>query len=84
MSRKKAKARTEPTMGELWVMMATILAFQKANQIDPIDYFREFARNEKRLFRKIEAFRQDPANRDAIIAEHREAAKQIGRGETKQ
>lgn len=82
MSRKKA--RTEATMGELWVMMATILAFQKANDLDPADYFREFLRDEKRLFRRIEAFLRDDENRPAIFAEVEEAAKQIGRGVTKQ
>ena len=81
MSKKKKR---EPTMGELWVMMATVLAFQKAHGMGPFEYFSDFARNEKRLFRKIEAFRRDPANREAIIAEHREAAKQIGLRATKQ
>ena len=78
------KKKREPTMAELWVMMATVLAFQKAHGMEPFEYFRDFARNEKRLFRKIEAFRRDPANREAIIAEHREAAKQIGLRATKQ
>ena len=78
------KVRTEPTMGELWVMMATVLAFQKAHDLDPADYFRAFLRNEKALFRRIEAFRRDPANRTAIFAEHRQAAELIGRGVTKQ
>ena len=79
-----SKKKGEPTMGDLWVMTATVLAFMKANDIAPVDYFREYARNQKRLFRKIEAFRLNPANRDAIVAEHRTAAEQIGRGVTKQ
>ena len=82
MSRKKARA--EPTMGELWVAMAMILAFQKAHEMEPIEYFREAARDWEGLVRKLEAFRRDPANEAAIFAEALTAAKQIGRGETKQ
>jgi hypothetical protein len=80
MSKKKAEA----TMDQLWVMTATVLAFQKANEMASVEYFREFARDKKGLFRKVEAFRRDPANREAIIAERRAAAEQIGRGATKQ
>ena len=81
MSKKK---RVEPTMDELWVLVATVLAFMKANGIAPVDYSREFARNQKGLFRKIEAFRRDPANQVAITREAAEAAEHIGRGETRQ
>ena len=71
-------------MDELWVLVATVLAFMKANEIAPADYFREFARDKKTLFRKIEAFRLDPANRVAITREAAEAAEHIRRGETRQ
>jgi hypothetical protein len=76
--------KRELTMDELWVMIATILAFQKANELDRADYFREFFRDEKQLFRRIDAFQRDPANWDAIIAERSTAAAELGYGMTKQ
>jgi hypothetical protein len=76
--------KRELTMDELWVMTATIMAFQKVNEIDRADFCREFLRDEKRLFRRIEAFGRDPANRDAIFAERSAAAAELGHGMTKQ
>jgi len=81
------RKRTEPTMDQLWVMMATLIAFIEANYDDPWDYYREFEAGAKRqndLFRKIEAFRRDPANFAAILAASPDAAKAMGRGVVKQ
>jgi hypothetical protein len=77
----------KPTMDQLWVMMATLIAFIEANYDDPWDYYREFeagGKRQKRLFRKLEAFRLDPANTAAIVAASPAAAVSLGRGETKQ
>jgi hypothetical protein len=79
-----SKKKDYPTMGDLWVMAATVLAFQKAHKLSTRVYLRQFDKDRRKLFRKIEAFRRDPANRDAIIAEHRAAAEQIGLRATKQ
>jgi hypothetical protein len=81
MSKKKA----EPTMDELWVMAATILAFKKAHKLSDRACLRQFERGKKgTLFERVDAFRRDPANRAAILLECVEAAEAIGRGATKQ
>lgn len=83
--RRKNRKKTQPTptMGEVWVMMATTLAFQKAHNLSDEDYFSAL-KDWKKMFRKLDAFRLDPANKAAIVAEHAEAAKLIGyRGVTK-
>ena len=79
--------KREPTMDELWVMMATLIAFIEANYDDPWDYYREFeasATLKKALFRRLEAFRLDPANTAPIVAAAPIAAQSLGRGATKQ
>jgi hypothetical protein len=78
------KKKREPTMNELWVMTAVALAFMKEHEIAPVDYFRQYFADQRRLFRKLDAFQRDPKNHDAIMAERVEAARVIGRGETKQ
>jgi hypothetical protein len=79
------RKRTEPTMDQLWVMMATLIAFIEANYDDPWAYFHEFDNGDQAaLFRKLEAFRRDPANFAAILAASPDAAKSIGRGVVKQ
>ena len=65
--------KREPTMDELWVMMATLIAFIEAS-----------ATLKKALFRRLEAFRLDPANTAAIVAAAPAAAQSLGRGATKQ
>ena len=77
----------EPTMDQLWVWVATLIAFVEANYDNPWDYYREFEASEKRrkaLFRRLEAFRLDPANAAAIVAAAPAAAQSLGRGATKQ
>ena len=81
------KKRREPTMDQLWVMMATLIAFIEASYDDPWDYYREFEAGEKRkkaLIRELEAFRLDPANAAAIVAASPAAAVSLGRGAIKQ
>jgi hypothetical protein len=79
-----SQAKPTPTMGEVWVMMATLLAFQKAHGLSDEDYFSAAVKDWKKMYRKVDAFRLDPANKAAIVAEHAEAAKMIGyRGVTK-
>ena len=79
-----SKKKVEPTMDELWVLAATILAFKKAHQLSDRAYLHEFLGDQAALFRMLDAFRRDPANRDAILAECVEAAEAIGRGAPRQ
>ena len=79
-----SKMEKEPTMDELWVMVATILAFKKAHKLSERDYLRQFLKGKKGGFKQVDAFRRDPANRAAILSECIEAAAAIGRGTTRQ
>jgi hypothetical protein len=81
------KKKPELTNDQLWVMMATLIAFIEANYDDPWDYYREYEggrTRQKALFRRIEAFRLDPDNEAAIVAAAPAAAQSLGRGATKQ
>jgi hypothetical protein len=68
-----------PAADKLCLMMATMLAFEKAYGTEPF-----VAWSDELLAKKLEAFWRDPANRTAILDEGLKAAEMTGLMATKQ